>query len=94
MGLNWSLGAGGSITKVIKVFEDFSMVFADAFRDKFPDEPAITNECGDTQLCQFERKLKYDDFDRAKETLRGSTIKSIGWLVGGEGSVNTRFFWL
>ncbi|WP_440880302.1 hypothetical protein [Tenacibaculum sp. C7A-26P2] len=92
VGLNWSLDAGGSITKVIKGFEDFSMVFADAFRDKFPDEPAITNECGDTQLCQFERKLKYDDFDRAKETLRGSTIKSIGWLVGGKDQSIQDFF--
>ncbi|CAL2106846.1 hypothetical protein T190115A13A_20126 [Tenacibaculum sp. 190524A02b] len=82
VGLNWSLDAGGSVTKVIKGFEDFSVVFADAFRKKFPEEEGeISDECGTTLICQNERKVKYDDFDRAKETLKSSYIESLGWFM-------------
>jgi YD repeat-containing protein len=71
VGLNWSLDAGGMITKVIKGFEDFSVKFNSPLRNRFPEESGPDPICPDSYVCYFSRKLKYDDFERPLLALEG-----------------------
>ncbi len=89
VGLNWSLEAGGSVTKVIKGYEDFSITFDNAFRDIFPEEKrngvAVPDPaCHSPLICQFERKIKFDDLDNPLRVLQKSELTSLGWFLGSE----------
>jgi len=105
VGLNWSLDAGGAITKIIKGFEDFSVGFNGPFRDEFGDEvgEGLHYECDIETLCQAERKLKYDDFIRPKDIfyklgninqprIQAPLVGSLGWFVNTQSLSLQTFF--
>ncbi|MCD8406276.1 hypothetical protein LNI91_12070, partial [Tenacibaculum dicentrarchi] len=85
VGLNWSLEAGGSITKIIKGIEDFSLSFRNVFRKAIGDEINNNDECGKNNTsCQGLRKIKFDDFTNPVPILKESQLYKIGWMLGSK----------